>query len=195
MSRRATRRPSKNVMRVLLVAAALGAGVATVALASGNDSPRTPSLTARIVLDRSRVLAGGTVSGRVIFDNRRSKPKLMLRGCVASGLYAIGFSAADGYFEQPVFVPDGCSSEQSMVAEPGRTTFRFKTRASFTACGTAPGQPKRSPEWLPPCGKKPKARGGRPSLPVGEYTAVFVPSGTWHGPRVNSASLSIVHAG
>jgi hypothetical protein len=82
-----------------------------------------------------------------------------------------------------------------MVAKPGRTVYRFKTHASYTACGTAPGQPKRSRYWLPPCGTKPNGRSGMPSLPVGEYTAVFVPSGTWHGPRVISASLSIVHAG
>lgn len=163
-------------MWVLLVSAALGAGVATVALAGAGESPGRRSLTAMIVLARSRVPAGGTVSGKVIFDNRGSKPKVMLRGCVVNGLYAIGFRAADGYIDQPAFTAVGCSPEQSMVAKRGRTVYRFKTRASYTVCGPGDRQPKRSRYWIPPCGTKPNRRGGMPSLPVGEYTAVFVPS-------------------
>lgn len=190
MSRRATSRPRISARSVFLVAAVLGAGIAAVVLAGG-ASAKPPSLIARVVLDRSRVSVGGTVSGRVIFENRSSKPKLMLRGCIGGGLYVIGFRAADGYLEQIGWTIDGCRAEQSMVAKPGRTVFRFRTAARYTICGPS-DQPKRSPGWIPAC----VAGGGdpMPPLPAGHYTAVFVPYSGWKGPKVKSATVRITQA-
>jgi hypothetical protein len=185
-------RPRKKIVRgSLLAIIVVGIGAAAVALAAGSGAAaRRGSLTARIVLDRTRVQSGGTVSGRVIFENRLSKPILMLRGCVGGGMYQIDFRASDGYLGPTPFVIDGCTSEQSMVAKPGLTIFRFSTPTVYRACGPGDVQPKRSRDWVPPCDTR-DGHSGVPSIPAGKYTAVFVPSDKWHGPRVSGARVTI----
>jgi hypothetical protein len=145
-------------------------------------------------LRHSDVQTGGTVRGEVVFQNRTSTTRVLMRGCKIDGLYAIGFRASNGYLRQPAFSLVGCSPEQALVAKPGTTIYRFETSAIYAECSqSAKNQPPRySSYWIPLCLKD--SRGQRdvmPPLPDGSYSALFFPAGQWHGPRVKPASLLI----
>jgi hypothetical protein len=180
---------------VLLVAVLLAMGLAAIAFATGTRAtPRPAAITGSIHLNRSDVQTGGTVGGEVVFQNRTSKTKFLMRGCKIDGLFAIGVRASDGYVQAPAFSLVGCRPEQELVARPGTTVYRFKLRAIYTACSqSAQGQPPRgSKYWTPLC--LPDSRGQRdimPPLPPGQYTALFFPAGEWHGPHVQSAGLVV----
>jgi hypothetical protein len=117
-----------------------------------------------------------------------------MRGCKIDGLFAIGVRASDGYVQAPAFSLVGCSPEQELVASPGTTVYRFDLRATYTSCSQSAQHqlPRDSKYWIPLCLTD---SGGRrdimPPLPPGQYTALFFPSGEWHGPRVQSAGLVV----
>lgn len=173
--------PRKNILLGSLPAIVVGIGVAAVAIAAVNGITTPAPLTARIVLDRSHVQLGGVVTGKVVFENRTSKPKVMLRGCDLNGLYTVVLSSAHGGTGSDgsgaIFGTVGCLVETPadlMVAKPGRTVYRFRIPAVHTACG--------------PCAI------GSP-LPAGNYAIVFFPDGTWRGPTVTSATVTLTKTG
>jgi hypothetical protein len=176
---------------VLILATGLGA----IAFASGkNASFRQPATTGTIHLKRREVHSGRTVRGELVFENRSSKTKVLMRGCKVDGLYAVALRASDGYIQQPVFYDVGCSPEQEMVATPGTTAYRFRIPATYTEClQSAQHQPPKSSKyWTPLCLKDGGGeRDVMPPLPPGKYTALFFPYGDWHGPHVKSANLVV----
>jgi hypothetical protein len=191
---RGQRRRTYLLLAAAPVAAVL-AGCASTVLAGGNTlRSEQPSITGRIFLEHGRVQLGGTVSGKLIFDNRTLKTKVLLSGCAVNGLYAIGLRGSDGYIQAPAFSLVGCSPQQVLVAKPGFTIYRFRLHAMYTACSqSATDQPPKSSRfWIPVCLKSSGgARGVMPPLPIGRYTALFFPNGRWEGPRVVSATLVV----
>jgi hypothetical protein len=190
----ATRRYRDSVGSSLLLALIVGVGLVVTALAKGADS-----LTARIALDHGHVRAGGLISGKLILDNTTSKRRVLLRGCVTNGRFEIGLRAVDGYLQGGFFSLVGCNPLQALVAaNPGVTVYRFKLGATYTGCLQSAQRepPKDSANWMPLCLKD--SRGERdiaPRLPAGDYTAVFLPDGKWHGPKVITATLAVTSAG
>ena len=181
----------------LLVPALLATALAAVASASGASQRAPAAITGSIHLDHVAVRAGGRVRGRVVFQNRTSRTRILTRGCKIDGLYGIGFRASDGYLQAPAFSLVGCSPEQEMVAKPGRTVYRFNLRATYVMCSqSAKDQPPRGSKfWLPLCRKDSTGvRDIMPPLPAGKYTALFFPAGEWHGPHVKPAGLMVTRA-
>lgn len=198
MKRRTSHGCSNSLVPLLLLAASVLAGLSGASLAGAKDLRSSQTLTAKIALVPSRVPAGAAVSGKLVLDNRTSVPKVVLRGCMVNGLYAVALRAADGYMQDPAFTLVACSHRQSLVAKPGTTVFRFKIRATYTACSESPNHhwPRRSKNWLPLCLKDSSGkRDVAPPLPAGKYTAVFVPNGTWKGPDVRTATLVVTKSG
>lgn len=183
------------VVAGLLAAALLATGLTALALASRISADSTgPAITGSIQLNHTDVETGRTVGGQVVFHNRTSRTRVLTRGCKIDGLYAIGFRASDGYVQEPAFSLVGCSPEQTLVARPGRTVYRFKLRATYTAClQSSKGQPpKGSKSWEPLCLRDSKGeRDIMPPLPAGKYKALFFPAGKWHGPYVRPARLIV----
>jgi hypothetical protein len=179
----------------LLIAVLLATGLTAIALAAWTSAkPQARSITASVQLRHSHVQTGGTVRGEVVFQNRTSTTRVLLRGCKIDGLYAIGFRASNGYVQAPAFSLVGCSPEQELVAKPGTTVYRFETSATYAECSqSAKGQPPRySKYWSPLCLRD--SRGQRdiiPPLPEGNYSALFFPAGQWHGPPVKPARLLV----
>jgi hypothetical protein len=178
-----------------LVAVILATGLSAFAFAGGTSSKLHPSAIAgSIRLKHREVRSGRTVRGELVFENHTSKTKVLMRGCKIDGLYAIGLRASDGFIQEPAFSLVGCSREQTMVAKPGTTAYRFKVPASYAECSQSAEHqpPKSSKNWTPVCLK---GSGGErdvmPPLPAGKYTALFFPDGEWHGPHVKSASLRV----
>ncbi|MGO9974963.1 MAG: hypothetical protein ACLP01_19605 [Solirubrobacteraceae bacterium] len=180
---------------VLLVAVLLATGLAALAYATETRAtPRPAAITGSIHLKRSDVQSGGTVGGEVEFQNRTSKTKVLMRGCKIDALFDIGVRASDGYAQAPAFSLVGCSPEQELVARPDTTIYRFDLRAIYTSCSQkAQDQPPGgSKYWMPLCRTDSVARRDiMPPLPPGQYTALFFPSGEWHGPRVQSTGLVV----
>jgi hypothetical protein len=189
------RRRTVVVIAGSMAAVILTTGLGAIAFASGRSAkPSVPALIGRIHLERRDVHSGGTVRGELVFENRTSKTKVLMRGCKVDGLYAIGFRASDGYIQEPAFSDVACSPKQEMVARPGTTVYRFKVPAAYVECSqSAKHQPPRSSKyWIPLCLKNSSGeRGIMPPLPAGRYTAVFFPDGVWRGPLVKSAELVI----
>lgn len=180
----------------LVVVSLLASGLVAVALASRvARKSRLPSLTGHLHLAHSSVQAGGTVDGRVVFQNRTSRTKVLTRGCDIDGLYAVGVRSSNGYVQVPAFSDVGCSPEQALIAKPGTTVYRFTLRSTYTVCsqGAKDQPPIGSKYWTPLCLKD--SRGERdimPPLPAGRYTALFFPAGKWHGLRVKPASVTVI---
>jgi hypothetical protein len=182
------RRDDEKAGPSLLLALVVGVGLVVTALANGAGS-----LTARVVLDHLRVRAGGVISGKLILNNATSTRRVLLRGCLTNGRFEIGLEAANRYPQGGIFSVVGCNPLQVLVAaKPGVTVYRFKLRATYTDCAqSAKGGP-----GMPLCLKG--SDGERdifPTLPVGEYTAVFLPDGNWHGPKVTPATLAVTSSG
>ena len=180
----------------LLAAGALAAGFAAIALASGGATAkqRQPAITGSIRLRHIEVRAGRTVRGEVVFRNRTSRTKVLLRGCKVDGLFAIAVRASDGYLQEPVFSLVGCRPEQAMVARPGTTIYRFQMSASYQECSQSArhDRPRSSKYWEPLCRKDYAGnRDVMPPLPAGRYTALFVPAGKWNGPHVRPVTLVV----
>jgi hypothetical protein len=180
----------------LVVVSLFASGLVAVALASRSArKSRLPSLTGHLHLAHRRVQAGRTVDGRIVFQNRTSRAKVLMRGCEIDGLYAIGVRSSNGRVQAPAFSDVGCSPEQALIAKPGTTVYRFTLRLDYTACSqSAKDQPPRdSKYWTPPCLKD---SGGErdimPPLPAGRYTALFFPAGKWHGPHVKPAGVTVI---
>jgi hypothetical protein len=176
----------------LLAAALLTIGFVSVALASGTNAQ--PAITGSIRLERLDVRSGGKVHGEVVFENRASTTKILMRGCKVDGLYAISARASDGYVSEPAFSAVGCLTQQELVARPGTTVYRFTFRATYESCtGSATNQPpKGSKYWIPLCARDPTGkRNVIPALPPGEYTALFFPQNVWHGPNVKGAAFVV----
>ena len=187
---------------LLVAVVTIGVVLAALVLASLADGKglmsRHSSLSAVIALAPGRVAAGGPVSGKLIFHSSTTKPKVVLSGCGVDGLYAVALRAPDGYIQDPVFAAVACRHRQSLVANPGTTIYRFKIRATYTACSQSPDHhwPKRSENWLPLCLKgSSRKREIMPPLPPGKYTALFFPDGTWTGPTVKPATLIVTKRG
>jgi hypothetical protein len=179
----------------LLATLLLAIGLAAIAFASGiSGKSRPPAILGSIRLRHTDVGAGGTVRGRLIFENRTSRTKVLLRGCKVDGLYGIGLRASDGDVQAPASPLVACSPEQELVAKPGTTVYRFELRATYMACSQNPkGEPpKGSKYWNPPCLKGSASnRDIMPPLSAGKYMALFIPGGEWHGPHVKSAKLVV----
>lgn len=183
---------------VVVLAAALGVGTThrTIPGAHSLSPHGRAAITGAIQLDQHDVQAGGTLRGRIVFENRTSSTRVLERGCKVDGLYAVGLRASDGSLQSPAFSLVGCSPEQELIARPGQTTYPFKLQATYGSClQRAKGQGSRgSASWMPPCLENAEhIRDIAPPLPVGIYTAVFVPDGKWHGPRVQPARLRVIH--
>jgi hypothetical protein len=171
----------------LLLALVVGVGLVVTALAHGADS-----LTTEIVLDHGHVRVGGVIRGKLLLDNTTSTRKVLLRGCVTNGRFEIGLEAPNRYPQGGVFSLVGCNPLQVLVAaNPGVTVYRFRLRATYTECAeSAKGEP-----GMPLCLKGPDGKPDIfPTLPAGDYTAVFFPDGKWLGPKVAPAALAVTRA-
>lgn len=189
------RRMNWKVVRALsTAAAALAAGVAVVACGNG-AAAKQAYVTGTIELNRSSVRTGGTVSGKVVFRNRTSRAKVLLRTCgTIDGFYAVTLRASDGYGQGAAFSLVGCLHQQAMLAKPGTTIYRFTVSARYTECAQSARhqRPKNSRYWTPLCLKASSGeRNIMPPLPPGHYTALFFPDGRWSGPTVKSARLVV----
>jgi hypothetical protein len=192
------RRP-RRAAPVVAVALALGLSiaVAAVALASSQRVPPLRALSGAIRVQDRTVESGGTIRGEVVFVNRTSTPRVLMRGCLVDGLYGIGLRASDGYVQAPAFSLVGCHPEQEMVAKPGTTVYRFTVPATYVQCSqSARDQPPRSSKyWIPLCLKDSSGHRDRmPPLPPGRYSALFFPATTWHGPHVEPATVLVTIA-
>jgi hypothetical protein len=178
-----------------LVAVVLATGLGAIAFANGRSAkPRGPAIIGSIRLRHRDVRSGGTVRGELVFENRTSKTRVLMRGCKVDGLYGIGLRASDGYIQDPAFFAVACSPAQELVAKPGTTVYRFKRPATYIGCAQSAEHqlPKSSKYWNPLCLKDSSGkRDVMPRLPAGKYTALFFPDGEWHGPPVKSADLIV----
>jgi hypothetical protein len=188
------RKPITTLLAGLL-GAALASGIASCAGTTA-AKPGSVPIIASIHLTQGTVQSGKTVHGEVVFENRTSRTKVLMRGCKIDGLYEIGVRASDGYAQGRAFSLVGCLREQEIVAKPGITVYRFKLSALYTAClqSNVHRPPKDSKDWLPVCLKDSSGeRNIMPSLPSGTYTVLFYPADKWDGPHVQAASLVVTN--
>jgi hypothetical protein len=178
---------SKGARSSLLLALVVGVGLVVTALAHGADS-----LTATIVLDHGHVRAGGVIRGELTLDNTTSTRRVLLRGCVTNGRFEIGLEAPNRYPQGGIFSLVGCNPLQVLIAaRPGVTLYHFRLRATYTDCAESAKGGPGMPLCLKGSDGKPDIF---PTLPAGEYKAVFLPDGKWLGPKVAAAALAVTRA-
>jgi hypothetical protein len=190
----------RGIALVVAIAAVIVVVVgAVVASARGKQAKAGSSaITASASLGHATVRAGGSLRGKLVFDNAGSTVRVLLHGCKTDGLFAMALRAHDGSLDNgPAFSLVGCDeniSSNELVAKPGSTAYSFEVRATYTECGQDPKdqQPKTSKYWTPLCLKDQRGiRDVMPPLPAGPYKLRFVPNGKWTGPSVKPVSVSV----
>lgn len=146
-------------------------------------SPR-PRLATRIELPFASIVAGATVTGHLVVDNKPGKPLQL----VSSHSSYPGFAVALGNDTIPPEAAFGasCTTGEAFVIPVGESRYVFSVRASYFGCSNT-GRPQGTvPECLP---------GGRNvPLPVGEYRATFIDNGT-HLPHPAPVPVRVVETG
>jgi hypothetical protein len=125
-----------------------------------------PALTMQVVLDRTRVVAGTTISGEVVLTNTTPGP-VSLTDCPDVGLVQVGLMNSHIPFD-PAISAIYCS--QTIQLPPGPSDFPIQVLTTYQACVETGGEAVPSP---PSC-----TRSGPPPLPSGNYwTTIVITSG------------------
>jgi hypothetical protein len=99
LSRRSERQTASRSRNGIAFIACMGSMVAvlvaTTAQATSEAArPRRSAVTAKLVLNSTHVHPGGTVSGKLVVENRTAKRRALLRGCRTDGFFAVALRAS-----------------------------------------------------------------------------------------------------